>query len=83
MKNSLAYNYQKGAWEIWLHFFVGSISHAARDAIELCNDFLAVRARHLAALKGNNRRDDIDQRKLEKLLDILSISSLSLSSSLG
>lgn len=59
-----------GSWEPWLHFFVGAISHSARDAIELCDDLVALQQRHKNSIKGNNRRPDIDTAKTDKLLDI-------------
>jgi Fic family protein len=59
-----------GSWETWLHFFVGCISHSARDAIEMCDDFLALQQRQRKAIQGNNRRADIDDAKTNKLLDI-------------
>lgn len=68
--NSLQDTRNSGSWESWLQFFVGSISHSARDAIELCDDLSALYARHKAAISGNGRRPDIDERKTDKLLDI-------------
>lgn len=68
--NCLQDTRNSGSWETWLHFFVGSISHSARDAIELCEDLLVLQQRHRNSVKGNNRRADIDQEKTDKLLDI-------------
>lgn len=60
-------------WEPWLQFFVGSISHSARDAIELCDDLSALHQHNKNAIKGNNRRSDIDEKKTDKLLGIFII----------
>jgi ribosomal protein S25 len=68
--NSLQDTRNSGMWEPWLQFFVGSISHSARDAIELCDDLAALHAHNKNSIKGNNRRADIDERKTDKLLDI-------------
>lgn len=68
--NSLQDTRNTGSWENWLQFFVGSVSHSARDAIELCEDLVALHTRHKNLIRGNNRRADIDDRKTDKLLDI-------------
>lgn len=68
--NCLQDTRNSGTWEPWLQFFVGSISHSARDAIELCDDLEALHNHNKNAIKGNNRRADIDERKTDKLLDI-------------
>lgn len=68
--NCLQDTRNSGSWEPWLHFFVGSISHSARDAIEMCDDFLALRSRQRSSIKGNNRRHDIDEAKTDRFLDI-------------
>jgi Fic family protein len=68
--NSLQDTRNSGMWEPWLQFFVGSISHSARDAIELCDDLAALHNHNKNAIKGNNRRYDIDERKTDKLLDM-------------
>lgn len=60
-----------GTWETWLHFFLGCVSHTARDAIELCDDLLTLQEKQRSTLlKGNNRRDDIDTAKTDKLLNM-------------
>lgn len=68
--NSLQDTRNTGSWEGWLQFFVGSISHSARDAIELCDDLGALHMRHKNSIRGNTSRSDIDERKTDKLLDI-------------
>lgn len=68
--NSLQDTRNSGMWEPWLQFFVSSISHSARDAIELCDDLAALDIHNKNTIKGNNRRSDIDQAKTDKLLDI-------------
>jgi len=68
--NSLQDTRNSGMWEPWLQFFVGSISHSARDAIELCDDLAALHNHNKNAIKGNNRRSDIDEKKTDKLLDV-------------
>jgi len=68
--NSLQDTRSSGSWERWLQFFVGSISHSARDAIELVDDLSVLYTNHKLAIKGNNRRSDIDERKTDKLLDL-------------
>lgn len=68
--NCLQETRDSGTWEGWLHFFVGALSHSARDAIGLCDDLLALREKQKTLLKGNGRREDIDEQKTNKLLDI-------------
>lgn len=57
-------------WEPWLQFFVSSISHSARDAIELCDDLSSLHLHNKRAVAGNSRRSDIDEKKTDKLLGI-------------
>lgn len=68
--NSLQDTRNSASWEPYLQFFVGSLSHSARDAIEMCDDLSALYQRHRNSIRGNSRRSDIDERKTDKLLDI-------------
>lgn len=72
--NNLQDTRNSGTWEPWLQYFVGSISNSARDAIELCDDLSALHLHNKNAIRGNNRRADIDEKKTDKLLDMCYLS---------